>query len=195
MSRRMTFAGLGAAVLVLPVFVGDAAYAHGWVTGPASRQDNCAKGVVQDCGEIQWEPQSVEGPGGFPAEGPADGALCSGGNSRFSQLDDPRGGSWPTTSVTSGSQSFTWHNTAMHATEDWRYYITNQGYDPSQPLTRGALDLDPFLQVPGNNQQPPADVTHTGDLPDQSGHHVILAVWEIGDTPNAFYACIDVSFG
>jgi len=195
MSRRIAFVGLGASILALPTVIGDAAYAHGWVTGPPSRQDLCSTGVVQDCGEIQWEPQSVEGPGNFPAEGPADGALCSGGNSRFSQLDDPRGGGWPTTSVSSGGeQSFTWHNTAMHSTEDWRYYITNEGYDASQPVTRGNLDLQPFLQVPGNNQQPPADVTHTGTLPDRSGHHVILAVWEIADTPNAFYACVDVAF-
>jgi predicted carbohydrate-binding protein with CBM5 and CBM33 domain len=29
----------------------------------------------------------------------------------------------------------------------------------------------------------------------RSGRQLILAVWEIGDTPNAFYACIDVGFG
>lgn len=194
MSRRTAFAGLGASILVLPVLMSDAAYAHGWVTGPPSRQDLCASGAVQDCGEIQWEPHSVEGPGNFPAEGPPDGALCSGGNGRFGQLDDPRGGGWPATAV-GGEQSFSWHNTARHATEDWRYYITNEGYDPAQPLSRGDLDLRPFLQVPGNGEQPPADVTHTGTLPDRSGRHLILAVWEIADTSNAFYACIDVDFG
>ena len=163
--------------------------------GPPSRQDHCATGTVQDCGQIQWEPHSVEGPGDFPAGGPADGALCSGGDTRFSELDDPRGGGWPATPVSSGSeQSFTWRKTAPHRTEDWRYYITDEGYDPAQSLTRDSLDLRPFLQVPGHDEQPPTEVTHTGTLPDRSGRHVILAVWEIADTPNAFYACIDVEF-
>ena len=95
----------------------------------------------------------------------------------------------------SGAQSFSWHHTARHVTESWRYDITNDGYDPTQPLTRADLDPQPFLEVPGNFEQPPADVTHTGTLPDRSGRHLVFAVWEIGDTPNAFYACIDVDFG
>lgn len=43
--------------------------------------------------------------------------------------------------------------------------------------------------------QPPATLSHTGTLPSgKSGHHVILAVWTIADTANAFYACSDVQF-
>jgi predicted carbohydrate-binding protein with CBM5 and CBM33 domain len=194
MLRKIALAGTSIGVLALPALAGGAAHAHGWVVGPPSRQDHCANGVVQDCGAIQWEPQSVEGPGDFPAAGPADGAICSGGNARFVELDDPRGGSWPAQSVSSGSQSFSWHHTAQHVTEDWRYYITNEGYDPTQPLTRADLDLQPFLDVSGNFEQPPPDVSHTGTLPDRTGRHLILAVWEIGDTTNAFYACIDVVF-
>jgi chitin-binding protein len=35
-------------------------------------------------------------------------------------------------------------------------------------------------------------VTHTVDL-QASGRQTVLAVWNIADTPNAFYACIDLN--
>ena len=53
---------------------------HGYTDLPISRQKLCQNGTVTNCGDIQWEPQSVEGPKGFPAAGPADGQFCSGGN-------------------------------------------------------------------------------------------------------------------
>ncbi|MGW2849460.1 lytic polysaccharide monooxygenase, partial [Streptomyces sp. NPDC001274] len=37
-------------------------------------------------------------------------------------------------------------------------------------------------------------VTHSGVLPQKSGKHLILGVWTIADTGNAFYACSDVTF-
>src|SRR5699024_11588083 len=88
----------------------------------------CANGEVDNCGAIQWEPQSVEGPGGFPESGPAEGELCSGGNARFSELDDPRGGDWPTENI-GRSVTIEWTNTARHATANWRYYVTKPGVD------------------------------------------------------------------
>ncbi|MGP2688349.1 lytic polysaccharide monooxygenase, partial [Serratia nevei] len=37
-------------------------------------------------------------------------------------------------------------------------------------------------------------VTHQCNIPaDRSGSHVILAVWDIADTANAFYQAIDVN--
>ena len=120
-----------------------------------------------NCGDIQWEPQSVEGPKGFPAAGPADGTICAGGNSRFAQLDDPRGGTgWPTTKLTGGqTYTFRWQFTARHATTDFSYYLTKQGWDPTQPLTRAALDTQPFLTVPYGGKQPPATLSHQGTIP------------------------------
>src|SRR3954471_16463163 len=89
------------------VLSSGAASSHGYTDQPISRQKLCANGTVTDCGDIQWEPQSVEGPKGFPAAGPADGTICAGGNSRFAQLDDPRGGTgWPATRLT-GGQTYT----------------------------------------------------------------------------------------
>ncbi|MFF0788066.1 lytic polysaccharide monooxygenase [Streptomyces spiralis] len=175
------------------------ASSHGYTDLPTSRQKLCANGTVANCGDIQWEPQSVEGPKGFPAAGPADGRICSGNNTRFAQLDSPRtpsGGAWPTTRVTGGqSYTFRWQFTARHATTDFKYYVTRQGWNQDHALTRSDLNTTPFLTVPYGGKQPPSTLSHSGTLPTGlSGHHVILAVWTIADTGNAFYACSDVTF-
>jgi len=175
------------------------ASSHGYTDLPISRQKLCANGTVTNCGDIQYEPQSVEGPKGFPASGPADGQICSGGLSRFSQLSSPTtpaGGAWPTTKVTGGqSYTFRWQFTAMHATTDFKYYVTKQGWNQNHALSRSDLNTTPFLTVPYNGQRPPATLSHSGTLPSGlTGHHVILAVWTIADTTNAFYACSDVTF-
>ncbi|MFI0811261.1 lytic polysaccharide monooxygenase auxiliary activity family 9 protein [Streptomyces echinatus] len=172
---------------------------HGYTDLPISRQKLCQNGTVTNCGSIQWEPQSVEGPKGFPAAGPADGQICNGGLSQFAQLSSPRtpsGAAWPTTRVTGGqSYTFRWQFTAMHATTDFKYYVTKPGWNQNHNLSRSDLNLTPFLTVPYNGQRPPATLSHSGTLPSGlSGHHVILAVWTIADTGNAFYACSDVTF-
>ncbi|GAA0427393.1 lytic polysaccharide monooxygenase auxiliary activity family 9 protein [Streptomyces luteireticuli] len=184
--------GLGVACVSL-LSTGSAG-AHGYTDAPTSRQQFCANGTVRDCGEIQWEPQSVEGPKGFPGGGPADGTLCAGGNGRFAELDDPRGGQWPATDLTAGrSTTFRWRLTARHATTDFSYYLTNDHYDPTRPLTRADLDPQPFLTVPYDGRTPDATVTHQGTVPaGRTGRQLILAVWTIADTGNAFYACSDV---
>ncbi|MEU6590212.1 lytic polysaccharide monooxygenase [Streptomyces sp. NPDC046881] len=172
---------------------------HGYTDLPISRQKLCQNGTVANCGQIQWEPQSVEGPKGFPAAGPADGQLCNAGLGQFAPLSSPRtpsGAAWPTTRVTGGqSYTFRWQFTAMHATTDFKYYITKPGWNQNHNLARSDLNLTPFLTVPYNGQRPPATLSHSGTLPSGlSGHHVILAVWTIADTGNAFYACSDVTF-
>ncbi|MGW2509446.1 lytic polysaccharide monooxygenase auxiliary activity family 9 protein [Streptomyces scopuliridis] len=195
MRKKIGAAVVGLAVAGVSLLATGSASSHGYTDSPISRQKLCANGTVTNCGNIQWEPQSVEGPKGFPAAGPADGKICSGGLGQFAQLDDPRGGAWPTTKVSGGqSYNFRWQFTARHATTDFKYYITKDGWNSNAPLTRAALDSQPFLTVPYNNQQPPATLSHSGTLPSKSGRHLILAVWTIADTGNAFYACSDVQF-
>ncbi|MEU1926307.1 lytic polysaccharide monooxygenase [Streptomyces sp. NPDC019826] len=196
MRKRASAAVIGLAIAGVSMFATSSASSHGYTDSPISRQKFCANGTVANCGNIQWEPQSVEGPKGFPAAGPADGKICSGGNSQFAQLDDPRGGAWPATKVTAGQgYSFRWQFTARHSTSDFRYYITKNGWDSTKPLTRAALESQPFMTVPYGNQQPPATLTHQGSMPTQkTGKHIVLAVWNVADTTNAFYACSDVQF-
>ncbi len=139
-------------------------WAHGWITSPASRQEHCARRATAfDCGPVQWEPQSVEAP---------KGALSCSGGSAFSILDGQ--GPWPVTQV-GRSTTFTWKLTAPHRTQSWEYFLNG---------TRIGF-VDGAQQIPGS------EVSHTlQNLPD--GYHTILARWNIGDTPMAFYNCVDV---
>lgn len=155
MRKKISAAVIGLGVLGVSLLSTDSASSHGYSDAPPSRQALCAKGTVKDCGAIQYEPQSVEGPKGFPSAGPADGRICSGGQRNFAQLDDPRGGKWPGIKLSSGQgYTFTWRLTARHATTDFEYFITKDGYDPGKPLTRADLEPQPFMTVPMGGARP-----------------------------------------
>ncbi|MQY10458.1 GlcNAc-binding protein A [Streptomyces sp. RB5] len=197
--RRKIVTGLTALGLsCITLFAtGGSASSHGQTTAPVSRQQLCYQHTVRNCGQIQWEPWSVEGQKGFPTRGPADGHLCSGGIGRFGELDNMRGGAWPATSLRSGqSYDFVWRLDTPHATSKFHYYITRDGWDPTAPLTRAALEPAPFLTVQYGGRMPTRSTIHPGTIPaGKSGRHLILAVWDVYDTANAFYACSDVQLG
>ncbi len=47
-----------------------------------------------------------------------------------------------------------------------------------------------------NNEQPSmSGVTHTIDLSKFPGKQKLIAIWNIGDTSNAFYSCVDLNVG
>ncbi len=142
-------------------------------------------------------PDGVEGPKGFPQRGPRDGEICAGADGRWAPLDDQRGGTgWPATTVAAGQPfSIVWQFTARHATTSFRYFLTKDGWDNTQPLTRAALDLTPFIQSNYSGRLPSNPTTHSGTLPQRHGRHIMLAVWDIADTGNAFYQCSDLDFG
>lgn len=167
---------------------------HGYISSPDSRTYLCKQGININCGPIQWEPQSAEGPDRFPETGPADGTIAAAGLPQFSQLNEQTASRWQQLPMQSGTQEFSWHFTANHASRDWRYYITKPGWDVNQPLTRASFDLNPFCSVDGDNQRPPVDTTHTCNVPERSGYHIILGVWDVADTVNSFYQVIDVVF-
>ncbi|WP_405644920.1 lytic polysaccharide monooxygenase [Streptomyces uncialis] len=200
MRKKMYAAMLGLATVGAVTLSSGGASSHGYTDQPLSRQKACGNGgIVKGCGSIQYEPQSVEGLKGFPGRGPADGKICSAGNGGFSALDQPKqpnGTAWPATQLTGGqSYNFRWQFTAAHATADFKYYITKNGWNQNAPLTRAALESTPFLTVPYNGQRPPWTLSHSGQVPSgKTGNHVVLAVWTVADTPNAFYACSDVKF-
>ncbi|MCD0445329.1 lytic polysaccharide monooxygenase [Glycomyces sp. A-F 0318] len=194
-TRKIILSIAGAGTLAVSASMAALAWGHGYTSDPPSRSALCASGEVADCGAISYEPQSVEGPKGFPAAGPADGDICSAGHDAFAELDDPRGGNWPATPVDAGAETFTWTMTVAHSTATFDYYITNDSYDPTRPLTRGMLDLQPFASFEMGGAQPDHVMSHDVTLPDRSGRQLILSVWNIADTANAFYSCIDVDFG
>lgn len=176
------------------MFYCQASYAHGFVTSPPSRSYQCQLGVNSNCGPVQYEPQSIEGPQGFPSGGPADGHLASGGKENFSALDSQSPTRWVKTSIKSGENTFVWNLTAQHKTTSWKYYLTKSGWDNTKPLTRADFNLKPFCEFNDGGALPPQTVTHKCTIPTgNTGDQVILAVWNIADTSNAFYQAIDVN--
>ncbi|MDX8031131.1 lytic polysaccharide monooxygenase [Lentzea sp. BCCO 10_0856] len=164
----LVMAAVPAIVFITPV---GSASAHGYVSSPASRAAQCATGVV-DCGSTgpRYEPQSAEGPKGQ--------VTCSGGTRNDFEVLNDDSKPWKVTSVGS-TMSLTWTFTARHATRDYEYFIggTRVGF------------------VAGNNQQPNNPTTHTINLGGFSGRQKLRAVWNIADTVNAFYSCIDINIG
>ncbi|GGO29356.1 lytic polysaccharide monooxygenase [Microbispora bryophytorum] len=169
MRRTLTFLATAIIGIGATLFVAAPAQAHGYISSPASRQAMCAQGRVPNCGDIVYEPQSVEGPKGLRS--------CSGGNARFAQLDD-ESKPWPATSV-GNTVTFTWSLTARHSTSTWEYYIGG---------TRIAVFDD-------HGAQPPATVSHSVSLGGRTGRQKVLAIWNVADTANAFYACVDLQVG
>ncbi|WP_229401778.1 lytic polysaccharide monooxygenase [Micromonospora okii] len=169
MSRKIVLPLASAGAVVASLAIAAPVQAHGYVSGPPSRQALCAQGRVSNCGQVKYEPQSVEGPKGL--------RNCHAGIPMFAELnDDSR--NWPATSVGS-SVTFTWTNTARHATSNWEYYIGG---------TRVGL-------VDGGGRQPAATVSHQVNLGGFSGRQKLLAIWNISDTSNAFYSCVDLQIG
>src|SRR5690349_7955093 len=168
MRRRFTLAALTVATVTGSLFVAAApAFAHGYISSPPSRQANCASGAVGNCGDIIYEPQSVEAPKGSKQ--------CNGGGSRFTVLND-NSRSWPAATV-GQSVTFNWVLTARHSTATWEYFIGNTllaSFDD-----RGA--------------QPGANKSHTVGMKGFTGRQTVLARWNIADTVNAFYSCVDLN--
>lgn len=166
LSALAALALAGAFLVSAPSALLPQAQAHGWITSPPSRADNCASGAVSfDCGGLQYEPQSVEAPKGS--------TQCSGG-SGFTVVDDDSL-PWPRTTI-GGDTTFRWQITARHSTSTWEYFVDGQL----------------FKTVDDGGAQPGATVEHTlSGLP--AGDHTILARWNIADTVNAFYQCVDVT--
>lgn len=194
MAKLLAVCGIMIVAAFFMILMSEKASAHGWVDSPGSRAILCKNGQNTDCGAIVYEPQSLEAPKGFPATGPADGKIASAGGI-FPKLDEQSATRWAKVNMTSGQNTFTWKLNVAHATASWKYYITKPNWNPNAPLTRDSFDLTPFCSVDHGGTRPPTTYTDTCNVPERTGYHVILAVWEIADTPNAFYNVIDVNFG
>ena len=134
---------------------------------------------------------------------PRDGEILTAnqGSARF--LDAP-GTHWDKHDVESGQiLPVRWYYTAQHATRRWNYFITRNDWNPNLPLSRAQFEDKPFYQVQlheqpfwsnGSALTPPNPTVHNLMLPQRSGYHVMLAVWEVANTGNAFYQVIDLNF-
>ena len=165
-AARLLLAAVAALALTFAVLAlgpAPAAQAHGWISDPPSRQDLCYTGAVKNCGPVQYEPWSVEAKKGS--------MQCSGGG-RFTELDN-ESIAWPRQALKT-NQTFTWDIVANHSTSTWEYFVDGRLH----------------TTINDNGAMPPKRFTHTiNNLPE--GNHKIFVRWNIADTVNAFYQCID----
>jgi predicted carbohydrate-binding protein with CBM5 and CBM33 domain len=170
MRRGIYLPLLTVAAVITSLFVAvSPASAHGYISSPPSRQANCASGAVANCGDIIYEPQSVEAPKGS--------TQCNGGGSRFAVLND-NSRAWPVATVGT-TVTFNWVLTARHSTSTWEYFI-------------GGTLLASFND---GGAQPGATKSHTVSMGGFRGRQTLLARWNIADTVNAFYSCVDLNIG
>ncbi|MED2710815.1 lytic polysaccharide monooxygenase [Bacillus toyonensis] len=198
-NMKMNKKSLGAVALTAGIIgttlIPQNAYAHGFVEKPGSRSALCSPtyGALNvNCGSVMYEPQSLEAPKGFPQAGPVDGQIASAGGKFGGILDQQTADRWFKNTITGGENTFTWKFTAPHLTSKWHYYITKIGWNPNKALTRA--DFEPIGTVQHDGSAASNNVAHKINVPtDRSGYHVILAVWDVADTANAFYNVIDVN--
>ncbi|KAJ7270286.1 chitinase [Mycena rebaudengoi] len=150
------------------------ASAHGYVSHPPSRQVLCRDVPVPHCGDVKYEPQSVEAPKGS--------FMCNGDGARFHELNEEHLWVDHFTQVHPGDAplSFTWTLTAPHRTDTWEYFI----------LTEHHTKIASFDD---HGAMPHHTVVHQVPLHGYTGRQTILARWNIHDTHNAFYACVDLN--
>lgn len=134
---------------------------------------------------------------------PPDGKIAS-ANQAPGHLLDEAGSHWQKNDVRSGEiLDVSWLFTARHVTRRWNYFITRKGWNPDKVLSRDQFEEKPFYSVQFNQMpyweysealKPPSPTTHKIPLPAREGYHVLLAVWEVADTGNAFYQVVDLNF-
>ena len=205
LSKSRTLMGCASSLtLMAAMFASQQVAAHGYMSEPPSRAYACRTNLNTDCGGATYEPQSVgEGPKGFPAKGPDDGHIASGGLSQFFTIDAQSATRWHQTEINDRNVQFAWYYEAAHKTTKWEYFITKAGWNPNQPLGRDSFELVPFCAVDGAGGVPidgaeggtgPGAQKHECVIPaDRTGQHIILGAWTIDNTGAAFYNVVDVN--
>ncbi|HEX6737718.1 MAG TPA: lytic polysaccharide monooxygenase [Vicinamibacteria bacterium] len=202
LSRRTLF---GLVAVVAPVLASP----HGTMETPPSRQYICFKEGPESPGTpacaagkaisgtqwlYDWNGYNSN-PSGLHQQFIPDGQLCGAAHPNYDAANLPRT-DWQMTSVARGANlQFTYLATAPHATQYHRIYVTRQGYNPTQRLRWADLE-----QICETGDVPLVDQRYrfTCRMPsDRTGRHVIYHVWQRppSQSPEAFYACIDVNFG
>ncbi|PTH85119.1 chitin-binding protein [Streptomyces sp. A244] len=203
-----TVAALGSLPLAVTALTAAPAAAHGSMGDPVSRVSQCyaegpesprsaaCKAAVAAGGTqalYDWNGIRIGDAGGRHQQLIPDGKLCSANNEQFKGLDLARA-DWPATSVSSGSHTFKYRVTAPHK-GTFKVYITKPGYDPAKPPAWKDLDLANPVATSTDPAATGGFYTFSGSLPQRSGKHLLYAVWQRSDSPEAFYSCSDVSFG
>ncbi|MFO2464432.1 lytic polysaccharide monooxygenase [Pseudomonas sp. 15FMM2] len=110
---------------------------------------------------------------------------------------------WPLLDVNPGETfRVKWVYTMPHVTRGYSWFITKDGWDPEKRISRAQLEPksfcdDFYTQVPyyEHTAELKAKTEHEVKLPTgKQGHHVIILLWVVADTGNAFYQAFDVNF-
>lgn len=191
---------------------------HGHVFSPASRvyfawlAGQIDEGALNQREAGKFFPETAEGlsdpfapddqPNSLP---PLDGKIASANQLTGQFLDEP-GTHWQKHDVLAGDiLEISWGYGQKHKTRRWSYFMTRSDWNPNLPLSRAQFEKEPFYMVQLNEQphwsvnskfalMPIEPTVHEVILPHRSGYHVLLAVWDVADTGNAFYNVIDLDF-
>ncbi|MFH8801773.1 lytic polysaccharide monooxygenase [Streptomyces sp. NPDC017936] len=167
-----------------------------YAEGPESPRSDACKAAVAAGGTqalYDWNGVRIGDANGRHQELIPDGKLCSANNAEFKGLDLARA-DWPATGVRGGSYTFKYRVTAPHK-GTFTVYVTKAGHDPAKPLAWSDLDLEHPVATAVDPVASGGFYTFSGTLPERSGRHVLYAVWQRSDSPEAFYSCSDVSYG
>ncbi len=198
--RSPLLRALLAAAGLLALGAAEAA-AHGTTLSPASRNYVCRylDRDSEPCAHVwrtnpqanyDWMGLLIARADGRHRQLIPDGELCSAGDPKFGGFDRPST-KWLATGINPGRQTFKWVLNAPHATLYYRFYITKEGHDPTRALRWDDLEL---FHDSGRRKAAQIDKFEV-DVPQRTGRHVIYAIWQRSDSPEAFYACSDVVFG
>ncbi|MCC7634474.1 lytic polysaccharide monooxygenase [Stenotrophomonas rhizophila] len=209
MSPRLPHAALALSLALGGLSLSGTVQAHGTMLKPMSRVYTCfqgnpenptnaacaaAKAVAGPQAFYDWMGINQANAAGNHQAVVPDGTLCSGNHPTFRGLDLPRT-DWQATPIqadANGRYLFEFKAPAPHATREWKFYVTRDGWQPGSTLRWG--DLEAFCTL--GNTPLSADGTYKLDcpLPRRSGPHVIYNTWQRSDSAEAFYTCMDVRF-
>ena len=201
---------IGGVVLIALVLDPNSVQGHGALEVPISRSYNCflegpenpksaaCKAAVEAGGTqalYDWNEVNIGDANDRHQEIIPDGKLCSAGRDKYRGLDLARD-DWPAQTLPQGGDfTFVYKATAAHATKYFRFYVTRDSYDPTQPLKWSDLEPEPFFTSTNPTLQN-GQYIMPGSLPSgKTGRHVIYTIWQRSDSPEAFYSCSDVIFG
>jgi chitin-binding protein len=206
--RTAVVVALAGAALATTALGAGTATAHGSLQNPLSRVYGCylenpeqpksaaCKAAIAYGGTqamYDWNGVRIGDAAGRHRQLIPDGRLCSANATEFVGLDLARN-DWPATNLTAGaSTTFKFRATAPHR-GTFQLFMTNSSYNPSLPLSWSNLDTTPFAsitdpQVVNGYYSFPVTVP-TG----KTGRHLVYAIWQRSDSPEAFYTCSDVAF-
>jgi chitin-binding protein len=195
---------VGTVPLLIAVWAGGPAAAHGAPTDPVSRTVACSSEGGQQAqsaacraavasGVAIFDNLRLAGVDGRDRQVVPDGKLCSGGLAAYRGLDLARA-DWPSTRLTAGAgMTLTYRSTIPH-TGTFKLFMTKEGYDPTKPLKWSDLPSQPFATATDPKLVNGAYRIKAKLPSDRTGRHLLYTIWQNTSTPDTYYSCSDVVF-